>query len=543
MDKDPVLQVSSSTACSPGRLPTINKLLGTTLCTSEIKESAKRTAKEVEDSLYSKLKAGLAKTSLQPLPKNYLMNEKTHLKKPSRIEETLRKEKLRELLKMKHETESKLLTLNETVSVLTNGLNYRGSRTYDTRKQREESAEKQAKAFEFIKKISVREKDRKKRIQQKYMEDFKKFQEEFDWQETERSQKRAEQLSKKKLDRIQQFEMHKQKREEEFRKLQEHERSFKLHDSYLYAELEEKYKEKFVLPMLELRKSELSDRKAKLKSVTKEELVEHQRRRENFLMLKRQERRRSQEKERIEQKRREEGLGRYKNNIFQQIKEHEEKERQELEMKILERRKLRKKMYEYSSLIKEVYPVRPSESKAKELQKIIEKIKHPSRKPRDIKKDYDISRIRQARSVINTSKITADQNTQRSSYKLGKKQADDSIYNINSTKVQGSKKIDYLTNMRKQREERYRSATPCAYSLNLCLDNLKLDSKDKIEAVERKVEKMELQARRQEKLLGLNESSEINNIEVGERVSNMFIEAIKAKLEILNHLQQYRYQP
>ncbi len=449
----------------------------------------------------------------------------------SRLEAAIRREKLRDVLRMKEETEQRLLSLNETATLITQG-DLRGlgrnspALTYeikdrDRRNWRDKVEKKQTEALEFINKMRNKEFAWRKRNQEREAlatrqheeasaqksEELRTHQEESLRLRKERLKKRLEDMRAQREDGL--------KRQRSLLR-----QSTQFATTYLYQRAEDRYKQGVEAQEAGTRLNAIRERKEIFKPVAFDDLEEHQRNHEQYLKTKAEERMKMILKIREEQRTIMRNQLQFKTKTAERLRKMDSRRKAEAGRKQLENRGRRQKMQNYSSLVREMFPVKPSEEKAAELLRLIQEQKQVPRQPLDVRKDYDPKKLSRRR-IMSRSVINA-----------GHREDPGDEYQAVSTKS-AAKKIDYLTDMRRRREESYKRLEPrSTRSLRLETTNLQLDSREKLEEFERRANWVELQARRKEKFMNLS----ADNLELGESVTSMFIDAIKAKLAILDKL-------
>eukprot|EP00830_Metopus_es_P012939 TRINITY_DN3032_c0_g1_i1.p1 TRINITY_DN3032_c0_g1~~TRINITY_DN3032_c0_g1_i1.p1 ORF type:complete len:617 (+),score=222.54 TRINITY_DN3032_c0_g1_i1:46-1896(+) len=530
----------------------------------------KKLAKKEKDAR-KKIKSSEAVTIDLLEPKQTLMDsqEYQHLRKSAKIEEEIRKAKLKEVQRMKEELEMKLETLNENVMFLggspgpAKGKEVAAISKEEKLKLKEELENKRKDATDFIHKLKQdkkerqkREKDRKKEIEEKLKKESEEFNKKLKEKEEEllKKRKEGEMLKHQKL---------KQKREEESKKFEEQKSKACLppRDDYLYKKLEERYNQQVLMPLLEDKKKKLADLRNQYKPVSKEELEEHRRKHE-LLMAEREENRKQEKKvKRKEEESLQSAIQKLQTGVTERVVTFEAKAKEEKEKKKQEKLRKKEKMQNYASLVKEICPVKPNEEKAMELQKQIERLKHPVRQSKDIRKQYELATInkRSAQGKTTVHSASADK-LGKDSGEEGKNANEKGVDAMqkprhstsNKSKIalqlaiqqeeqrkkelEKLKKKDYLTDLRKIREDNYGASKPVGHNWESDLQNNKLNPTEKYNRLVGKASLIEEKAKMKEKLLQAKGGAE-RNPEMGEFVSDMYLDAIKAKLAILEHLQ------
>eukprot|EP00826_Nyctotherus_ovalis_P039794 TRINITY_DN3849_c0_g1_i3.p1 TRINITY_DN3849_c0_g1~~TRINITY_DN3849_c0_g1_i3.p1 ORF type:complete len:301 (+),score=77.86 TRINITY_DN3849_c0_g1_i3:510-1412(+) len=164
-------------------------------------------------------------------------------------------------------------------------------------------------------------------------------------------------------------------------------------EEYMYSKVEKKHKAEQAKAIIEKQKLELVLRKNLYRPIKKEDLVNHS---NNYLKnIKIQEE--SRKLARL-YKKKEEAINqleqkRYETNISLSVKYKDSISKGNSRRKEEERRRVREKLLLYSSLVQSVFPVVVSEEKSTELSKRMARLRHPVRQQRDVKSDYEVSKV------------------------------------------------------------------------------------------------------------------------------------------------------
>lgn len=495
------------------------------------------------------------------------------LKKSMRIEEEIRKAKLKDVKKMKEELEQKLSSLNQNASFLATSpitkkdmLNEKGLTKEEKQKLEEELEKKRKEAEEFIIKLKKEKQERKKKEEERMKQLEEKLKKDSEELNKRLKEKEEEMLKKRKEETMKTYELLKKQREEDSKKKEEviAKTFVPPKDEYLYKKLEEKYNKEVLMPELESKKQELAKKRNLFKPVRKEELEEHMRKFEQ-VMAQKEEARLEEIKHRKEQQQNiAVEIRKFKTQTLEKKIEEERKLKEEMEKKKHVKADLREKMESYAHLLKETVTVKTSDQKAAELKKQIESLKHPVRQNRDTRKEYDLAVLNKRSLKDNAGSRSMDKlraessqpgdteggaklvdrateiaKSQRFSAKEKKKRdkalaLQEEIKKAEEAKEK-AKKLDYLGELRKKREEHYGASKPVKYDWTNDLKDEKLNPSEKYSRLVGKANMIEEQAKMKEKLLQAKGGTE-KNPEMGEFVSDMFIDAIKAKLAILENL-------
>eukprot|EP00826_Nyctotherus_ovalis_P043036 TRINITY_DN4500_c0_g4_i1.p1 TRINITY_DN4500_c0_g4~~TRINITY_DN4500_c0_g4_i1.p1 ORF type:complete len:502 (+),score=191.90 TRINITY_DN4500_c0_g4_i1:341-1846(+) len=462
------------------------------------------------------------------------------------IEENIRRIRLAEVKRMKLELEQKLAIISNKEMKLCHGAMVRHKRHLskeDKKKYEEELDEKRKEATEFIQTINAqkRERYRKEHERQRLIEE--KRQKEEEEQRRKLKEREEEMLRRRKEEMMKVYENIKKKREEELRRREETQASVTLptEESYLYKKLEERYNNDVLLPILEEKKKELAKKRSHFKSLNKEELEDHIKK-YDLLMAQKEEARKNELKMR---KKREQILHMemtkfqtpvlHRQNLLRTIAKQEEEKRQQ------EKKEKRERLSRFLEQVRSSHPVKISSTKVEELKKQIDKLRHPVRKTRDTRKDYDLAKINN-RSLGAMSETHSDEKTssekRRHSHASRKHHTGNKVLEKLSATIEEKStaslpRKDYLAEMRKQKEKS--KAKRAKYDWTNDIHDRNLNSIEKYNKVVEKANLIEEQAKRKEQMLRAKGGTE-KDPDMGEVVSDMFIDAIKAKLAVLENL-------
>ncbi len=498
------------------------------------------------------------------------MGETPGMRKLEKIEEDIKKSKLREVKRMKEELEQKLASLNENVNVLSGSPRVKKEKEpamskEDKARVQAELEQKRKEAEEFIRKVKDEKRERRHKEQEREREAEERRQKEAEKLNRKLRQKEEELLRRRKEETRKTYQTLKQKREVDLKRFEEQKSKSVLppEQDYLYKKLEDRYNREVLLPILESKKLALAKKRNIYQPINKEELDEHMRKHESLMAQKEEER----EKEQRERRKREESvhqaIQKFQTHAQERVSLEEEKLREDHERKKGEKQARREKMESYATLVKETLPIKVNLARAAELKKQIEQLKHPVRQSRDLRKKYDLAVINRrgkksgsaAQSVDRVEKKKAEAaedigsarmdrsteaNKKRGSSSTTENQAAMKSAVFPQKENEGepqaqAKKIDYLAELRKKREDNYVVSKSIRYDWKKDLNDKQLNIAEKYNRVVGKADKIEEQAKMREKVLQTKGGAE-KNPEMGEYVSDMFIDAIKAKLAILENL-------
>jgi len=406
-----------------------------------------------------------------------------------------------------------------------------------TKENKEDIEEKRKKAAEFIMKIKTEKQDRKKKEEERKKQIENKLMKENEEYSNLFRKKQEEMMNRRKEESLKVYEQIKKKKEEEKKKLEETKPKVPRmsEEQYLYKKLEQRYNTEVLMPMLEEKKKELAQKRNKYKSIGKEEIEEHMRM-HDFLKVQKETERLNELKTRREN-------SQEVQKIIRQI-EKEKKQKENDEKKKLEINERKMKMENYAKLIRETHSVRPSDAKIAELQKKIAKLKHPVRQQRDIRKDYNISAIRNIPPKIPSSgnlpkptlpglQVNQEIISFSSEPSTSRKHRERNGPFLKKIAVRRDPKppVNYLQEFRIRREQNNEIIKPPIFNWHSELNNDLLNSNEKYSRLMEKARLIDEQARRKELLLNVKGEFDLEN-----NVSDRLIDSIKAKLAILEIL-------
>ncbi len=361
------------------------------------------------------------------------------------------------------------------------------------------------------------------------------------------------------------FELQRGKRKEELRVLEEHKRKAQVlpQDEYLYKRLENRYKREVLMPMLEETKEKLAEKRRMLKPITRQEIELHAKKVEQIISEKDEERRRELRKRHRVEHEIAHNQRQMASLISRDVIMKDAAEREVAKHHKQQKKEAREKMIQYADLVKQIRPTNPSEKKAAELKKLIEGLKHPVRQRRDVKADYEISKVLPRRSQsrgmhadpqnpasrdksTDDAKHTPKPSTRRSCEPRKYPNGQTGVLSIRERRLpfpqQSEAKIrkvpDYLAEIRKKRDVSDAGSVTKSvrYDWQSDIDNESLNTVERINRVVEKAGMLEKEARMKEKMLRVCGGKGSNNLNMSEDVSDMLIDSIKAKLAVLDQL-------
>jgi hypothetical protein len=394
------------------------------------------------------------------------------------------------------------------------------------RESEQEKKQMQQKAEQFVKQ---KEEERKERLK-KRREFIKKRQQEeveFKKKQEENEKKQREQHVKEVHER---WEKTQQKLEQHQKERESNSKSIKINKEYMHNKLEKQYEQNFVIPALEQKKLQLENLRNFYKPIDREELDDHEK---NFLIqLKHKEDEKRFKREQLMKSFQPYDPNKFhRNKIFKEIME---KEKEDKELQEEEARKIRDKaakMDNYAKLVKQVHQPRISIKKRKELEDLKKSMEMRNRPLR-----RSVSKQKVSTTDFENSKNLAKHRQTRSQIKVDWKKFKNPMIPVDKPKKKGYV-VDYLAAKRNKRWERenedpeYEKQHRNPYFDWKALIDKELNGRDYQDMLKEKARILESNAIMKQKYAKIKD-----DVDEEEKASNMLIDALEAKLSILDRV-------
>jgi len=464
------------------------------------------------------------------------------------FEARLQKMRLKESVRQKQELEKKLKYIEDNIGYLSAVEIERSSKqvkeyswlTNEERKKwKEDSMKKAQDAEEFVKKVKAIQKEikkRKKEKQKQIEEQQKKETEEKEKREKEEAEQKAKQKEEEAKKKAEEIEA-KRKERQLLAKLASEVPSKK---TYLYQKMNQEFVKEIEMPELEKRKKEIAEKRNVYKPIRLVEIEEFKKKHDELMKKSEEER----EKERL--KRIHDEL-KYHQKVLKELKTAFTDEVIKKDSLIREKIKEEEdaiqerftKMKDYAKIVKENYKPTVSTTKAEELKKHIESLKTKPREAKKLTKEDLKIRTPAERNASLDSKVQPSKSAKSPRPIIKKKKCSDSTRSIDLSKAENKKeipenkikKINYLEEFAKKRKESNRRSMPEVIYQKVVTD-ANLSSQEKYQLIKAQTEVLEQNARQKEELMSIKKDMQ-TNVSVGAEVSDMYINAIKAKLSLL----------
>jgi len=420
----------------------------------------------------------------------------------------------------------KVLRLHGKDTIRINNSSKTTQRAKSTNKEEKMKAleEKQRETEEFIKRIiaerKVREKSRTKKLKLEKEREKKKLEEEINRSKSkeEEALRQRKEVTMKLYERIKKEREKDQKRNEELRR----DLCKSSQGPYLYKKLESKYNMEVILPGLEEKKRELAKKRDLYKAIDKK-LFESHAKKYGEMVAEREESRKKELRAKKDRHRKfQEEIGKLSTPGIERLKLEQAAEKEEQKRKEQKKKEFREKVEHFINKVRRMQPMSIKPDRPVETKRSIKNI-------REIHKNY-AKRIK-ALNILHSStdglicKTSVKKITHHIKHK--KSVANDKVLDEVKKADMLPKKIDYLSKIK-----RTRRVIPARYDWLKDLHDESLDNTEKYRRAVGKVNLIEEKARESEAILRARDSRE-KSPEMYEEVSGLLIDAIKAKLAIL----------
>ncbi|CDW87268.1 UNKNOWN [Stylonychia lemnae] len=385
-----------------------------------------------------------------------------------------------------------------------------------------------------------KEREQKKLIQQKLEQEKRKKGEDEIMRKQEEEMFKKEEEKRKKQEEIEKKFQDKHQERQKYREDSQVKIKTVINSKPLYKQYEEKYIQEIEMPQLEMKKKQLEELRNLHKPIQKQDLLEH---------AMKYERMKQQQLEDIK-KHRDLSIQAEKDrtaNLRYKIKESLnlsviDPKKIEDEKILEERKKYTDKVRNYAKQVKEMYWPKVSETKQLELEQRIDQLRSQNirRSVNDLTGDGKNTNRRSGRGtasatqddetasqiekkVIDWKKLINPMAPQQKHPKL-----DDSVY----------KSMDFLRELRAKREQDEKDGIAPRrvndlQKIEKMLANPNISDNEKMDYVKKRAELIEKQALRDEMLI---RAGHVDNIEKNIAVNDKYIDAITAKLKILDQI-------
>ena len=458
------------------------------------------------------------------------------------IDQNIKKDKMKENRQIKELLLSRLKGIDEQVNkLMENEKEIKTNKRINIKEFLENFEKDKLKFEEKARKYSAEKKQREQRMINSLLKEEKKEKENDEIKNKELETKKKE-LEKIRMIELEKLRERKREKKEKIEHIREHVNDKAENENkYLFKILEKKYNEKVEQ---ELKKVIMKKReKMKEGRITLVDIVEFDKKQKEIELKRIVEIEEEKKKLKEQWKQTKENLPKFESTLTQKLKEEENQKKEKIELEQYKKQSKIKEIKNYSQTVQKLFLPKINENIKKERENRIKSLKT---------KD-NIKKIQRKKNSGRILLVKPDPNKPKKySWKLklepDKRQENNSsilyskIENSNLRSKSADKKHkplkklpDYLTEMRlekdKERNNNVSQRKHKEYNWDKMLKNGNLV--ENLEKIRQKAEVLENQAKKNEKLLNTNGN---DDIELQQKVSDCLIDAINAKLSILDSI-------
>ena len=458
------------------------------------------------------------------------------------IDQNIKKDKLKENKQIKELLLSKLNGINEQVNkLMENEKEFKMNKKINVKEFLDNFEKDKIKLEEQARKYSEEKKQREQRLLNTMLKDEKKVKENDDLIQKENEKKKKE-LEKIRLMELERLRERKREKKEKIDHIREHANDKAENENkYLFRVLERKYNEKVEQEL----KKEIMKKREKMKEgrISLVEIVEFDKKQKELELKRLVEIEEEKKKLKEQWKQIKENLPKFESSLTQKLKEEENQKKEKIELEQYKKQSKIKEIKNYSQTVQKLFLPKINENIKKERENRI----------KNLRTKDNIQKIQRKKNSGRILLVKPDPNKPKKyPWKLklepDKKQGSNNsiLYSKNENpnlrsksadkKHKPMKKLpDYLTLMRlekdKERNSNISQRKHKEYNWDKMLKNGNLA--ENLEKIKQKAEVLENQAKMNEKLLNNNGK---DDVELQQKVSDCLIDAINAKLSILDNI-------
>ena len=474
-----------------------------------------------------------------------IFNQPTKLNIPvSIIDQNIKNDQMKENKHIKELLISKLNGINEQVKkLMENEEELNKNKKINVKEFLDNFEKDKLKAEEQARKYSEEKKIREQKVLNNIMKENEKREKEYDNNQKEANEKKKRELEKIRMKELERIRERKRENKEIIDHIREHANDKTENENkYLFKVLENQYKKKVENEI----KMEILKKREKMRegTVTREEIIEFDKRQKELELKRLVEMEEEKKKLKEQWRQTKDILPKFESAVMQKLKEEESKQKEMQEKEEIKKKEKIKEIKNYSQTVQKLFLPKINENVRKERE---ERIKNLNVK-------NNIKKIQRKKNNGRILLVKPDPNKPKKyGWKLKlEPENKEEQNNINNRKNENpnmrsksaNKKLkpliklpDYLTEMRlekaKNEEKNHntsqRKYRPYNWDTMLKKGNLV----ENVEIIKQKAEHLEKMAKMDEKLLNINNEKDV---ELQQKVSNYLIDAIKAKLSILDNI-------
>ena len=458
------------------------------------------------------------------------------------IDQNIKKDKMKENKQIKELLLSKLNSINEQVNkLMENEKEFKVNKKINVKEFLDNFEKDRLKAEAQARKYSEEKKKREQRILNSMLKEEKKEKENDDLilKENEKKKKELEKIRLQELERLRE---RKREKKEKIDHIREHVNDKAENENkYLFKVLERKYNEKVEQEL----KKEIMKKREKMKEgrFSLNEIVEFDKKQKELELKRLVEIEEEKKKLKEQWKQTKENLPKFESTLTQKLKEEENLKKEKIELEQYKKQSKIKEIKNYSQTVQKLFLPKINENIKKERENRI----------KNLRTKDNIQKIQRKKNNGRILLVKPDPNKPKKyTWKLklepDKKQDNNSslLYPKNENPIMRSKSADkkhkpkkklpdYLTEMRlekdRERNNNISQRKHKEYNWDQMLKKGNLS--ENLEKIRQKAQVLENQAKMNEQLLN---NSGKDDIELQQKVSDCLIDAINAKLSILDNI-------
>ena len=473
-----------------------------------------------------------------------IFNQPNKLNIPvSIIEQNIKNDQIKENKHIKELLISKLNGINEQVNkLMENEEELNQNKKINIKDFLDNFEKDKLKAEEQARKYSEEKRIREQKVLNSVMKLNEKREKEYDNLKNEEKEKKKKELEKIRMKELERIRERKRENKEKLDHIREHAKDKAENENkYLFKILENQYNKKVEQEI----KKEILKKREKIRegTVTREEIIEFDKKQKELELKRIIEMEEEKKKLKEQWKQTKDILPKFESSLMQKLKEEESQIKQKKEFEENIKKTKIKEIKNYSQTVQKLFLPKINENVKKERE---DRIKNLNVK-------NNIKKIQRKKNNGRILLVKPDPNKPKKygwKLKLEPENKEEQS-NINNHKIENpnlrsksaNKKLkplkklpDYLTEMRLEKiknEDRNHNTSQRkyrAYNWDKMLKNGNLV--ENVEMIKQKAENLENKAKMDEKLLNTNG----NDVDLQQKVSNYLIDAIKAKLSILDNI-------
>ena len=461
------------------------------------------------------------------------------------IEQNIKNDQMKENKHLKELLISKLNGINEQVKkLMENEEEFNHNKKINVKDFLDNFEKDKMKAEEQARKYSEEKKIREQKILNSVMKGNERREKEFNILQNEEKEKKKKELEKIRMKELERIRERKRENQEKLEHIREHVKDKAENENkYLFKVLENQYRKK----VEDEYKKEILKKREKIRegTVTREDILEFDKKQKELELKRIVEMEEEKRKLKEQWKQIKDILPKFEPSVMQKLKEEENQMKEQKEFEENKKRAKMKEVKNYSQTVQKLFLPKINENVRKERE---DRIKNLNTK-------NTIKKIQRKKNNGRVLLVKPDPNKPKKykwELKLKPDNKDEQNNSINHLKENNSnlrsksankkhkplKKLpDYLTEMRLEKiknEDRNHNTSQRKYkpyNWDKMLKNGNLA--ENVEKIKQKAEHLESQAKMNEKLLNTNKG---NDVDLQQKVSNYLIDAIKAKLSILDNI-------